>query len=923
MVLKSEIINQEPPEAHPMWPAQVELERGMLREGADRVRDRVVQARERGQMTRVDAVRGLLDDWLPKVAEGVREWVRVMGKSRGPKPIALPYLQACDPYVAALVALRAVLDGVTVERAGVMGLAVEIGRSMEHEQQVRMWEAEEPELFWSVQRGLDRQDATATHRARVNINRFNALLAEGRFAAGWQAWGEEVQFRVGIALLDAVIRETSWFELRPDPSHVWKQGRKKGPKLVLAAKPGLVEWLGRQLDDAEVMHPAYTPTVVPPRRWEGTRSGGYWTPYVKTPRLIRFKANQEDQKDRAADEYEALDMPKVYSALHTLQEVPWRVNRRVLEVADAAVSRDLGLGKLPVASEIPLPPRPAAMLVPETDPMDDLTAAVAAAPVISDRQVTGKRTKRPAPRSAAPAPVTRDELPEVKQWKRAAANVYARNAKRLSKVRGVSRTLRIAKTYREFDRFYFPHMMDFRGRMYPIPVGLQPQGDDLARGLLEFAEGKPVTEENGGAAWLSIHLASTWGNDKWDFERRMDWVDENEALWRRIAGDPLGNTEWSRADKPWQALAAVLDWVGFLDHGFGYVSHAAVAVDGTCNGIQHLSAMTRDEVAGEYVNLVPGEAPKDIYKFVASGLQETLERLEADGVGDPAEHASYWLDLCGRDLPRSLTKRQVMVLPYGGTKDSFYTYTRAWLDEHDPMPLDLPEEETQAIRELRVKRLSFLVGHLWDAVNDKVRGAMVVMKWLQDCARSATTGNQPIFWVTASGFVVRHFYGKQVERDVTVMLDGHRKVLKQYTTTKDLDVQSQLQGISPNFVHSQDAAALCLTINAAAEDGITGFTAVHDAYGTHAADMWALFRHLRAAFVEVHEGDVLAGFRAACHAILVDLLLAERADLDPLAAAELADETLRANTKSRTEDGLPEKGRLDLKLVAESRYFFA
>jgi len=42
--------------------------------------------------------------------------------------------------------------------------------------------------------------------------------------------------------------------------------------------------------------------------------------------------------------------------------------------------------------------------------------------------------------------------------------------------------------------FYFPSNLDFRGRVYPIPPYLHHLGSDLSRGLLTFAEGKPLGE---------------------------------------------------------------------------------------------------------------------------------------------------------------------------------------------------------------------------------------------------------------------------------------------------------------------------------------------------------------------------------------------------------------------------------------------
>jgi len=78
---------------------------------------------------------------------------------------------------------------------------------------------------------------------------------------------------------------------------------------------------------------AYMPTLIKPKPWDGPRDGGYWTPYVKAPFLIRFKASHEDQRQRAIDEYEALDMPEVYEAINNVQNTAWKINKPVFDVA--------------------------------------------------------------------------------------------------------------------------------------------------------------------------------------------------------------------------------------------------------------------------------------------------------------------------------------------------------------------------------------------------------------------------------------------------------------------------------------------------------------------------------------------------------------------------------------------------------------
>lgn len=865
-------------EAHPLWAEQVERERGMLMEGADKVRDRVVQARERQQMTRLSPVRDLLQDWLPGVVASLREWVQLCARTRGPKPIALEHLKDADSYVMSLLAVRTILDSVTEERTALAGLAVSIGQVCEHEQMVRLWERKAPEAFWSLQQHFDRTDATAAHRRLANVNRFNAYLRENPDPAfGWTRWRPDVRFRVGLQLITAVVESTRWFEVVADPEHVHRMGKPNSPAHVLVAKPGLLEWLGKSLEEEELRSPAFMPTVIPPKPWSSTRGGGYWTPYVRTPRLIRFKAHQEEQQDRAADEYEALDMPRVYEAVNHLQDVAWRVNGRVLDVALKAYGAASGLAGLPLTTELERPPLPA----------------------------------------------DADTNPEaLKDWKRATSDAIRRDLKRLGKVRRVDQILHVAHEYRSCAALYFPHMLDFRGRMYPIPVGLQPQGDDLGRALLTFAEGVPCTAEDEGGWWLAVHLSACWGFDKASYAERVAWVQAREDLWRRIAADPLGNTEWActegpgKVDKPWCTLAAIFEWVAYLDHGDGFVSSLPVSVDGTCNGIQHLSAMTRDADAGRHVNLVPANQPQDIYRHVAELLQADLERLEA-GSGEHAESARWWLELCGRDLPRGLTKRQVMVLPYGGTRQSFFGCTRKWLDEEgDPLPagLDYRDEAVKAELSARSQRVVFLANRMWDVVREAVAGGREVMEWLQRTARVTVETGQPLFWETPSGFVVRHFYGQQVSRAVETRIDGRTITMKFAETTDQLDPAAQLRGIAPNFVHSLDAAALALSIVAAKERGIRAFTAVHDAYGTHAGHMWPLFHVLREAFVSVHAIDMLEAFRASCVRVGADRLLAEQPELEPAKAAALMEAKLPP---------LPARGSLRLGDVLSSDYFFA
>ena len=57
-----------------------------------------------------------------------------------------------------------------------------------------------------------------------------------------------------------------------------------------------------------------------------------------------------------------------------------------------------------------------------------------------------------------------------------------------------------AKAFKDCEKIYFPHNVDFRGRVYPIPPHLNHMGADISRGLLEFSEGKRLGSS--GFRWL-------------------------------------------------------------------------------------------------------------------------------------------------------------------------------------------------------------------------------------------------------------------------------------------------------------------------------------------------------------------------------------------------------------------------------------
>jgi DNA-directed RNA polymerase len=529
-------------------------------------------------------------------------------------------------------------------------------------------------------------------------------------------------------------------------------------------------------------------------------------------------------------------MPEVYDAINNLQQTAWRINRKIFDVFEDMVDSGMEIAGLPSQHEEPLP----------TQQWDD---------------------REPG-------------ADELKAWKRKASEVYDRRVRVRSKRVGVGVKRRIANRLKDEPRIYFCYTMDWRGRVYPIQTFVDPQGDDTGRALIEFAEGKPLGER--GVYWLAVHGANCYGVDKVSFEDRVQWVRDNQLAILDSAYDSVdGERFWCDAENPFQFLAFCFEWAGYIEEGKTYESHIPVGMDGSCNGLQNFSGLLLDPIGGAATNLVPGQSPNDIYQEVADVLNAKVEQDVA--VGD--ENAKLWRG----KITRKVTKRGVMTTPYGATTYGLRNQLRVELAKIDPNYLDV-EDDAPAIK--------YLAGRLYEAISEVVVSARTVMDWLQVVASACSKADKPIRWTTPVGFTPIQNYKLSKLVFVDTIWGGIRLRLGLRTDKDRLDRKKQANGISPNYIHSLDAAHMMKTVNKCRDEGITAFSMVHDSYGTHAASIDKMHEILRDTFIEIYSEDQLAKFYSEVAAQLTPELIAEIPEL-------------------------PVRGSLDLQEVRKSCYFFA
>lgn len=842
---------------------QLDLEREMLENAKTKVAIIYQSAKDKKRESVTLYGQSIMRTQLTVVSDKIKAFLDDANSGKaGRRHIAVKYMSLIpDVNVLAFITLKSVIDSLT-SRQTLLSLTLKIANAVYQEYKLSVFEKANPELYHLM------HHVVKTQHEQHKANAMSVAMSRNNIEV--EEWNKQDKIQLGSKLLDIFMETTGFIEIAGESNS------KGTVSNYVVPTEKCLEFVKRTEDFAGST-PEYLPTIVPPKEWTNVYDGGYYAK-IKELWLVKARFNPKNYLEELNNQ----EMPIVYNAVNAIQNTSWQVNRRVYNV----------LHELWYKQAL-IPDKKGKFLTDEDEPLP-------LCPVCKCQVEAGEHDCFADP----------DNKDAFKKWKRQSTQVYTDNISKRSKRLTVIRLLKLAERFMEEENIYFPQQLDYRGRVYSIPSYLSPQGQDWGKGLLEFAEAKPL-ENMDSVRWLAIHGANVYGQDKLSLDDRFLWVLENEENICAAAADPVNNSFWKKADKPTQFLAFCFEWSDYIaacNNGAVFYSRLPIAMDGSCNGSQIYSLLLRDEDGAKATNVIPsGDKPSDIYQIVADKVIEKLKVIQVTGqirytktgqiAYDEKTLSKHLLEL---GINRSATKKQVMTVVYAATFDSCKAYTLEWLKSACQEKAD---NELNILYDAQTLRYpaNFLAELIWQSMRETIVKAYEGMEYLQAIAGIVSKQQLPIYWTTPTGFKVLQAKRDTKDIEVKTQIGSRIKIILKDELPK-ISINKQKMSVAPNFIHSLDASVMMKTIDKAVHRGITHFAMIHDSYGTHAADAPALANILREAFVEMFTDNILLKWTEE-----VLKILPKNED----------------KKKKITIPELPAFGNLDLHGVLDSPYFFA
>ena len=323
---------------------------------------------------------------------------------------------------------------------------------------------------------------------------------------GRKAWSEEEQahkeleIKAGAVLITLVLDLTEFATIEKR-----RVSSKSRFFRNIEINPEVLDEVKEMISNGASQADYYAPDITKPNQWRNKTYEGNvcgiqkrnGKPLVRNARYN--KQNKEENHIAKMDEtlHTTEAMPKVFKVLDTIESTEWTIDCDMIKTIKECIEANVEIPGINENIIIPVkPPTKWSFRIDEQgseEPVFDLEAF--------DKECSEYREVNPDFFES------KENTELVREWYK----LYKTKVSNSSKCAAGMRSIETAEALQEYEKIYFAHNLCTRGRIYPIATSLNPQLNDVSKGLLKFAEGDVVDEEALG--WLEVNLANAWGNE--------------------------------------------------------------------------------------------------------------------------------------------------------------------------------------------------------------------------------------------------------------------------------------------------------------------------------------------------------------------------------------------------------------------------
>ena len=323
---------------------QQTLNEDMVLLGKGRYRSKVESAI--GREAELESKHGqrLMRSMLPKYTESIEDYKRTISTYDRKARYQID-IQDLPAKVIAYISIKSVIDSISKKRP-LSQVSVYLGARIEDELRCRfLCETNEAKAEGILLGAKKRKGQTAKIRHVRGSMRHET---EKHNMPEWDKWKLRDKLNMGLNMVELLRLSTGIIE------YIYiLEGKKKRQTRYVSATPELLQWIEDYNNDRELLEPFWLPTVEVPKDWKNVWDGGYDFTNIYLPKIPFIKTNNMEYLRNIPQHLE-----EPMEAVNLIQQTPYQVNRKVLDVMTWCWENNLNVGDIPNRKDEEFPPVP-------------------------------------------------------------------------------------------------------------------------------------------------------------------------------------------------------------------------------------------------------------------------------------------------------------------------------------------------------------------------------------------------------------------------------------------------------------------------------------------------------------------------------------------------------------------------------------